>query len=188
MFKKFILICMILSFRPIGAFASGKCSASRIVHFASIAQNSVQNGRLWGHRICDSATKAHGYLCYNGCARVVSSILRKAGCHVSYTSSASAVWNRMKRYFEPSPRQRAGCIIGFNSRNTGRAGRLSLPGHGGGSVAFRHVAIAVGSWSYVDNESRANRLTIATNRGFGKLVDRVVYEAPLFLCPPSSGH
>ena len=177
-----ISLAFFLTPKTFAAAPKSNCSAETIAYYAKQAPKSLKDGKLWGTKICTPATKAKGWKCYNGCARVVSTILRKAGCGNSITSSAGNIWDAMKRRFKPSKKMKKGCVLGLNGVKKGSRGRLTLPGKGGSNVAYRHVAIAFSSNRYVDNKSNTNSAKIVTNNKLWSL-DNWIYEKPLYLCP-----
>lgn len=190
--KKLIFTLFLLNF-SLSAQAASNCTAESIAATAEKAYRigADSNGKLFGTQVCTSATTARGFKCFNGCARVVSAILKKAGCGNSITNSAGTIWNwakkkkkRGKKLFKVSSSQGKGCILGLNgSWGKSKIGALTVPGQKSRLVPFRHVAVAVDSWAYVDNESRRNKAKIAMNRSGGVLADIVMYESPLYLCP-----
>lgn len=189
-----LLAGAILSLSVASTSQAANCSARDITAAANqaLAQQTDSAGKLWGTQICNSATTANGFKCYNSCALVVSAILKKAGCPVSITASASGLWDKVrglkiggKKAFEASEKQHAGCVIGMNSSKTGGQGRLTLPGKSGPNVAFRHVAIATGKRSYIDNYSRTNTPKIDNNSPLDitSYVDAYQYDDFIYLCP-----
>lgn len=178
------------------------CSADSITQAAMDAYNQQADsaGKLWGTTICNQGTTktvtvgpiTQTFMCFNACALVVSSILKKAGCSVGITDSASAIWNQVKTLkvggklaFQPSAQQKKGCIIGMNSKKAGGTARLTLPGKSGGGVSFRHVAVSVGRSAYIDNKSNTSTPIVDYNGFFDwtKYHDWLQYESFIYLCP-----
>lgn len=186
------------------SFAADDCSAQAIIQATNRAYKEQPDtqGKLWGTQLCTKDTKGSAkvagklvtFNCFNSCALVVSAILKEAGCQVNVTSSASSIWNALRRLklektgqnaFMPSERQRAGCVIGMNSNQTGGKDRLVLPGKSGPKVAFRHVAIATSGSGYIDNYSLTNTPKIDYNGFFDwtKYADSYQYDKFIYLCP-----
>ncbi len=166
------------------------CSPDAIVHYARKAPDVFEIGKrglLYGVETHTPATRVTTRYWdmpgFNSCALVVYAILKRAGCSwAKYTANAKGIYDMAAQSgWRPSTSQRGGCMVAWNSRWDGsraRIGRGGKQGNGGGTL-FRHVGIATGSWLSVDNSSWLGRpTTFFTYRP-------VIYESPMFLCPPA---
>ena len=168
------------------------CSPEAIIYFAERAPNAFKadkGGSLYGVKTHTSATRVTTRYWnmpgFNSCALVVYAILKKAGCRwARHTANAKAIYDMAhKNGWLPSKKQKGGCMVAWNSRWEGGRARIgtrqkqSEPGR----TLFRHVGIATGSWLAVDNSSWLSRpRKYFTYRP-------IVYESPIFLCPPEIG-
>lgn len=164
------------------------CSPKALVYYAEQAPANFQiekSGLLYGVKTHTSATRVADMPGYNSCALVVYAILKKAGCKwAKYTASAKAIYdNAYKQGWRPSERQKPGCIVAWNSKQTGPRPRIGSGKHRKShlktGVLFRHVGITTGTWMAMDNTSYFSR-------PYGFITTRPIrYEPPLFLCPPT---
>ena len=168
------------------------CSPQAIIHYARIAPSEFESdkkGLLYGvktHTPATSLTTRYWDMPgFNSCALVVYAILKKAGCKwAKYTANAKAIYDMAhKNGWQPSDEQKGGCMVAWNSKWEGKRARIGTRQKQtkAGSTRFRHVGIATGSWLSVDNNSWLSRpTTFFTFRP-------IMYESPIFLCPPDSG-
>jgi hypothetical protein len=172
--------------------AEQDCSPEAIIHFARNAPGTFEadrNGLLYGVRTHTPETRLTTRYWdmpgFNSCALVVYAILKKAGCTwAKYTANAKVIYDMAYNSgWRPSDVQKGGCMVAWNSKWEGSRARVgtSQKQVKSGNTLFRHVGIATGSWLSVDNSSWLSRpTTFITFRP-------VVYEAPIFLCPPGIG-
>lgn len=165
------------------------CSPEAIVHYAQRAPATFEadkNGLLYGVKTHTPETRLTTRYWdmpgFNSCALVVYAILKEAGCQwAKYTANAKAIYDMAyKSGWRPSDVQKGGCMVAWNSKWEGSRARIGTRQKQvkSGSTLFRHVGIATGSWLSVDNSSWLSRpTTFITFRP-------VVYENPIFLCPP----
>jgi hypothetical protein len=166
------------------------CSTEAIVHYAMKAPSAFEAGKkglLYGVKThtpdTGKTTRYWDMPGFNSCALVVYAILKQAGCSwAKYTANAREIYDIAYKGggWRPADKQRAGCIVAWNSRNSGGRDRIGVAQKQAkaGSAAYRHVGITTGEWMSVDNNSLLSRpTTYFTFRP-------ITYTAPIFLCPP----
>jgi len=174
---------------PSASAPEADCSPEAIVYYAEQAPDAFEaenDGLLYGVRTHTDATRVDDMPGFNSCALVVHAILRKAGCKWARRSAdAKAIYDMAyEAGWRPSGTQQAGCLVAWNSQETGERPRIGrgkdAPAQSHRRVLYRHVGIATGSWWSVDNTSFLSRPTAGiTFRPFR-------YESPIFLCPPKA--
>lgn len=168
------------------------CSREAIVHYATAAPSTFEadkKGMLYGVQThtpeTRMMTKYWDMPGFNSCALVVYAILKRAGCGwAKYTADAKAIYDMANAAgWKPSTTQEGGCMVAWNSKSDGTRARIGDKQKQSrrGNTRFRHVGIATGSLLSVDNTSWLSRpTTFFTFRP-------IIYEPPIFLCPPSAG-
>lgn len=169
-----------------GGAPVANCSTEAIVYYANQAPLNFQpdkKGLLYGVKTHTPATRVGDSPGYNSCAIVVHAIMKKAGCRwMKYTASAKAIYDMAyRRGWRPSKVQKPGCIVAWNSKQSGKRPRIGKGFHRqkgqSRGVLYRHVGITTGTWMAMDNTSYFSRPSaFITTRP-------IRYEAPLFLCP-----
>lgn len=168
------------------------CSTEAIVHYARKAPSAFEAGKkglLYGVKTHTPETKVTTRYWdmpgFNSCALVVYAILKQAGCPwAKYTANAREIYDMAYKGggWRPAEKQRAGCMVAWNSRNAGGRDRIGVAQKQAkpGTTAYRHVGITTGEWLSVDNNSLLSRpTTYFTFRP-------ITYTPPIFLCPPGA--
>lgn len=171
------------------------CSREDIVRAAAESVEAHKGGRLYGVDIWTDDTRLKGKEGYLACAKVVSAILRKAGCDCVREKQAvedvyddltrANVWDEGGGLLDAAVEP--GDILIWNTwgavnlgnRMIGNENRYAPVGvryEGRGPVAYRHIGVAISTSQVVDN-SPAIGPELKYINGYNKLQ----YGAPVIL-------